>query len=230
MPSSRELVPERRHLLGIERPGKAVAAQRIDVEVEAAQLQHVEGMVDLGELGLGARHRLVDMHHAGHAAGILLLGEGVHLRHRAVGAARLQEAVIDAGIHHLRQHQLRRRRHLLHADRHVLDDVVLALVRELELAEAADAEIDVGEPAPARVVGAVQRLGVGARPVARAEGRGRRPRDHALQVAVMDVARRMSAGADPVREHVGVAIDDHAFPSGPDIVHRTGMFPDRLRP
>ena len=167
-------------------------------------------MVDLGELGLAARHRLVDMHQPGHAVGVLTLGEGVHLRHRPVGAARLQQAVIDAGIHHLRQHQLRRRRHLLHADRHVLDDVVLARVRELELAEAADPEIDVGEPAPACIVGAVQRARVGARPVARAEGRGRRPRDHALQVAVMEVARRMSAGADPVREDVGVAVDDHA--------------------
>src|SRR4030095_7657867 len=88
--------------------------------------------------------------------------------------------------------------------------MVLALVRELELAEAADAEIDVCQPAPARVIGAVQRLGVGARPIARAEGRGGRSRDHALQVAIMGIARRMSAGADPVREHVGVAIYDHA--------------------
>ena len=166
-----EFLPERRHLRRVEGPGKAVAAHRIDVEVETAELQRAKGMVDLGELGRAARHRLVDMHQPGHAVGILTLGEGVHLRHRPVAAARLQQAVIDAGIHHLRQHQLRRRRHLLHADRHVLDDVVLARVGELELAEAADPEIDVGEPAPARIVGAEQRARVGARPVARAEGR-----------------------------------------------------------
>ena len=36
---------------------------------------------------------------------------------------------------------------LLHADRHVLDGVVLALVGELEPSVAADAEADVGRPA-----------------------------------------------------------------------------------
>jgi hypothetical protein len=33
----------------------------------------------------------------------------------------------------------------------------------------------------------------------------------------VDVARRMSAGADPVREHVSVAIDDHVSLSGPRV-------------
>ena len=52
---------------------------------------------------------------------------------------------------------------LLHADRHVLDDMVLALVSELELAEAAHPKIDVGQAAPARVVRAITARSVSAR-------------------------------------------------------------------
>ena len=194
-----------------------MAAEQIDVEIESAKLQHVEGMVDLGELFGLSRHRLVDMHQPGHPPGILPLGEGVHPGHRPVSAARLQEAVIDAGVHHLGQHQLRRRRHLLHAHGHVLDGVVFPVMRELELSETADAEIDVREAGPPFVSGAEQGLGVGARAIADSEGRGDRPGEDPLQVALVDVARRMSAGADPVREHVSVAIDDHVSLSGPGV-------------
>ena len=187
---ARELVPERLHLRRVERPGEAVAAERIDVEVESAKPQHVERMVDLGELPGLSRHRVVDMHQAGHPPGILPSGEGVHLGHRPVPAAGLQDAVIDAGVHHLGQHQFRRRRHVLHAHRHVLDGVVFAVMRELELPETADAEIDVGEAGPAFVSGPEQRLGVGARAVTDAEGRCDRPGDDPLQVALVDLARR----------------------------------------
>ena len=54
--------------------------------------------------------------------------------------------MVDAGIGHLREHQVRRSHHLLHADRHVLDVIVLAVDGELELAVAADAEIDARRP------------------------------------------------------------------------------------
>ena len=130
--------------------------------------------------------------------------------------------MIDAGVHHLGQHQFRRRRHLLHADGHVLDGVVLAVMREFELPEAADAEIDVGKAAPSFVAGAEQRRGVGARAVADPEGRRDRAGDDPLQVALVDLARRMSAGADPVREHMGMAIDDHVALPGPIFSPPTG--------
>ncbi len=70
-------------------------------------------MPDLGELGGLSRHGLADMRQPGHPRGTLPFGEGVHLGHRSVAAACPQEAVVNAGVHHLGQHQFRRRRQLL---------------------------------------------------------------------------------------------------------------------
>ena len=90
-------------------------------------------------------------------------------------------------------------------------------MRELELTETTDAEIDVREAGPSLVSGPEQRLGVSALAVPEAVGRRDRACDDALQVALVDLACRMSAGADPVREHVGVAIDDHVSLPGPKV-------------
>ena len=49
--------------------------QPTEQELEAIR-NHVEGMVDLGKLLGLPRHRVVDMHQAGHPPGILPLGEG----------------------------------------------------------------------------------------------------------------------------------------------------------
>ena len=56
--------------------------------------------------------------------------------------------MVHAGDRHLREHELGRADDLLHAHRQVLDVVILALVGERELAEAADAEVHVGQPGP----------------------------------------------------------------------------------
>jgi hypothetical protein len=50
--------------------------------------------------------------------------------------------VVDAGMGHLRDEEVGRADDLLHADRHVLHVIVLALVGEGELAIAPDPEID----------------------------------------------------------------------------------------
>jgi len=60
--------------------GKPWRLSESTLEVEAAKLEHVEGMVDLGKLLGLPRHRVVDMHQAGHPPGILPLGEGVSSR------------------------------------------------------------------------------------------------------------------------------------------------------
>ena len=99
---------------------------------------------------------------------------------------------------------------VLHADRHVLDRVVLALMRELEPAIAADAEADILEPRPGIVAVAEQKARLDAHAVANAEGLGGRPRDVLLDVFQMDVDGGMSAGAVPVLEYVGMAVDDHS--------------------
>jgi hypothetical protein len=91
----------------------------------------------------------------------------------------------------------------------VLSVVVIAVDGEFELAEAADAEVDIAQSAPSRVIRTDQRLGVGGRSIAHTIGACHRAGDHALQVFDVQVARRMAAGADPVLNDVGVAVDDH---------------------
>jgi hypothetical protein len=54
--------------------------------------------------------------------------------------------------------------------------------------------------------------------------KGHRPCDHALQVAVVNVARRMSAGAHPMRENMGVAVDDHAVLQSRSLSPATSIF------
>ena len=56
--------------------------------------------------------------------------------------------MIDAGIDHLRDHEFGRRFDLLHADEHVLDEVVVPLVGELQLPVAPDPEPDVRQARP----------------------------------------------------------------------------------
>src|SRR5205823_10610660 len=121
----------------------------------------------------------------------------------------LQNAMIDAGDRHLRNHQLRRTNDLLHPDRHVLNVVVVAFPRELELPESSDMEVHVGETRPRVVAGTKQhrRLDLGA--IAHAKRARRRTGDALLQIPEMDRRRCVSARAVPILEYVRVAIDDH---------------------
>ena len=52
-------------------------------------------------------------------------------------------------------------------------------------------------------------VGLTSHAVAHPEGRGRRAGDVLLDVLQVDVDRGMPAGAVPVLEHVGMAVDDH---------------------
>ena len=165
--------------------------------------------VDFGEHFVAVGERLVNMEQSGEFPGMLILREGVVVVHRAIAAARLQDRVVDAGIGHLRDEEVGRADDLLHADRHVLHVIVLALVGEGELTMGPDPEIDIGETRPGIVIRAEQHGRFHFLAVARAEGARRRPRHDLLQVLEVDGARRMAARAVPVLEDVRVAVDDH---------------------
>jgi hypothetical protein len=177
--------------------------------VEALQAETVRA-VGLGEHVVAVRDRLVDVQEPGELLRKGSLRERVVVVHRAVAAARLQDAVIDAGIEHLRDHELGRRLDRLHADRHVLYRVLLALVHEFEPAVAADAEVDILESCPGVVAITKQQPRLHAHAVAHPEGLRRRARDVLLDVFQVDVDGGMSAGAVPVLKHVGMAVDDHS--------------------
>ena len=139
-----------------------------------------------------------------------MLRERIEVVHRAIATARLQDAVIDARIEHLRDHELGWRLDRLHANRHVLDRVFLALMHKLEPAIAADTEIDIVQTAPRIVSSAKQQPRFHALAVAHPKGLGGWPRDVLLNVLQVNVDGRMSAGAVPVLEHVRMAVDDHS--------------------
>ena len=188
----------------------AVAVSREILRVvEPAQPERRDRPIDFRQRSGAVRRRLVDVQQAREFAGMLLLRERVVVVHRTVAAARLQHAMVDAGDIHLRQHQFRRTHQFLHADRQVLHVVVLAFERERELAEATNAEPDVGQTRPRVVVGSKQHRGFDLASVARAKSARRRTRDDFLEVLEVYGARRMTARALPVLKHVGVAIDDH---------------------
>ena len=144
---------------------------------------------EFGEKNQGPRGRLVHVQQSGELARMLALRERVVVVHRAVAAAGLQNAMIDAGDGHLRNHQLGRTDDLLHPDRHVLNVVVVALPCELEPAQSSDAEIHVGETRPRVVAGTKQhrRLDLGA--VAHAKRARGGTRDALLQILEMDRSR-----------------------------------------
>jgi hypothetical protein len=158
---------------------------------------------------------LVHVQQAGELLRIAMLREGVVGGHRAVNAAGLQHGVIDPGIGHLRQHQLRRRLKILHSDRHVLDVALLAVHAELDPTEPADAQIHVGEAVPRPVVLVQQRLRPDTASVMRREAVRHGEGQTALQVFEMDVVARVPAIVVPVLDDMGMAIDDH--------VNRTNM-------
>ena len=111
----------------------------------AARSNSASSLLSIGQ-------RLVDLKERAKVFRILVLREGVVVVHRAVAASGLEDAVIDAGIDHLGDHELGRRFDLLHADRHVLDEVVVALEGELQLPVAPDSEPDVRQARPAVVI------------------------------------------------------------------------------
>src|SRR6187401_2114397 len=60
-----------------------------------------------------------------------------------------------------------------------------------------------------------QRLGIGARSIARTIGVRHRAGDDTLQIFHVQVARRMATGINPVLDDVGMGVDDHwLFPDG----------------
>src|SRR5204862_209264 len=63
---------------------------------------------------------------------------------------------------------------------------------------------------PGVVALAEQQPGLHPHAVAHPEGFGSRARDVLLDVLQVDVDRGMTAGAVPVLEHVGMAVDDHS--------------------
>jgi hypothetical protein len=139
---------------------------------------------------------------------------GVVIVHRAIATAGLQNAVVDGGVGHLRQHELRRANELLHADRKILDVIVVTLVSKTELAEASHMEPTSVKPAHVLSSGRNSIGGFDFETVTNAKCPGCRPRHHLLQIFKVHGARRMPAGALPVRKHVGVTVDDHRFCSG----------------
>ena len=143
----RDLVPERPERVVIEVARVAVAREVVRV-VEALQPERRCARSTSASTSSRSATASSMCSRPVNFSGILALRERVVVVHRAVAAARLQDAVIDAGIEHLRDHEFGRRLDRLHADRHVLDGVFLALVHELEPAVAADAEADVVQAGP----------------------------------------------------------------------------------
>ena len=140
---------------------------------------------------------------------MLVLREGVVVVHRPVPAPGLQDAVVDAGIDHLGDHELGWRFDLLHADRHVLDEVVVALEGELQLPVASDTEGDVGEPAPGVVTRPEEHFGLDFRPIPHAKRLRGGACDDLLQVFEVDLDARVAARVLPVLEHMRMTVDDH---------------------
>ena len=184
-------------------------AREVLCVIKAPQSQHAGCTVDLGARRFQIGGRLVDMQQAGELRWILALRKGVVVVHHPVAAARLQHAVVDPGIRHLREQELGRADDVLHADRLVLDVVILAFVREAKRAEAAHTKVHVREPGPRVVSGPEQHRRLDLLAVARAERTRRRSCHHLLQILEMDGGRRMTARTFPFLEHVRVAIDDH---------------------
>ena len=140
--------------------------------------------------------------------------------HCTISAACLQHGMIDAGIGHLGQHQLRRCFQVLHADGHVLGVVVLAIDGEFKLAEAADAEVDIAQSVSSRLIRTDQRLGVGRRSVACTIGARHRASDHALQVFHVQVACWMATA--PIQFWITWAWQSTIIGPFPDAGRRCG--------
>ena len=201
-------IPERHEVRVIDVSRVAVPRHVVRV-VEALETEPGHRPVELGELGRLVGDAFVDVREAGEPVGMLALREGVVVVHRAVSAARLQDAMVDRGIDHLRDHELGRADHLLHADGHVLHVVVLALPREGELPVLTDAEAHLGQSRPGVVARAEQHRRPDLRAVARPIRPGGRTGHDLLQVLQVYRARRVSARPLPVLEDMGVAVDDH---------------------
>ena len=66
--------------------------------IDALQAEAADGAVEFGQRLAAIRHRLVDLQERAELRRILALREGVVVVHRAVAAAGLEDAVIDARV------------------------------------------------------------------------------------------------------------------------------------
>ncbi len=195
----------------VERDVEPVAGERVKRKVHAFQSEIAMGAVKLRKCRIGEGTRLIDVQQGREFVRILVLGERVVIVHRAIAPPGLQDAVVDARIAHLGQHQFRRRHDLLHPDRHILGMIVLAVDREIETPIIAHPEVDVLEPRPRIVAFPEQHRPRDLLAVARPENLGRGPGLNLLDIFAVDLARRMTAGSSPVLEDMRVAIDNHHF-------------------
>ena len=85
--------------------------------VEAAQAQNIDCTVKFRLRVCAIGQRFIDVEQAAELLRILMLRISVVIVHCAIAAARLQNAMVDCGVDHLRQHELRWTRKLLYADR-----------------------------------------------------------------------------------------------------------------
>jgi len=140
---------------------------------------------------------------------MLVLRERIVLIHYTVTAARLQDAMIDARIGHLRHHKGGRRLHSLHAYRHILDRVALALIGKFESAIGTDTKADIINAGPGIVLRPEQHSRFHFLAIAKAKRLRRRTCHVLLDVFEVNIDGRVATGTIPILEDVGVAVDDH---------------------
>src|SRR5215471_19681173 len=154
----RDFVPKRRECRVIEIAVIAVTGKIVRV-VQALEAKNLVRTIDLGEYFVAIRDRLIDMQQACELLRILVLRERIVVVHHTVAAARLQNAMIDPRIDHLRHHKGGRCLNSLHAYRHLLDRVALALMGKLESAIETDAKANVIKAGPGIVLRSEQHRG-----------------------------------------------------------------------
>src|SRR5262249_21580760 len=219
----RDFVPKRRERLVIEIAVIAVAGKIVRV-VQAPKAKNLVRTIDLGEYFVTIRDRLVDVQQACELLRVLVLRERIVVVHHTVAAARLQNAMIDPRIDHLRHHKGGRCLNSLHTYRHILDRVALALMGKLESAIETDPKADVIKAGPGIVLRSEKHRRFQFLAVANAKRLGRRTRHVLLDVFEVNIDGRVPTGAMPILEDVSVAVDDHCRHTNDELDARERQF------